>query len=133
MLRLGRAKEGEVIADALELRYPGRYPDLTALVSDIHFVLGDYAKAAELAQTAATQMSEERLRNPIDGSVRLTLIAAEAKLGHLPRAKSALADFTAAVPGVTTIAAMKGWVHPSADLAGFEPLFDAIRLAGVAD
>lgn len=133
LLRLGRAKEGEVIADALELRYPGRYPDLTALVSDIHFVLGDYAKAAELAQTAATQMSEERLRNPIDGSVRLTLIAAEAKLGHLPRAKSALADFTAAVPGVTTIAAMKGWVHPSADLAGFEPLFDAIRLAGVAD
>lgn len=73
------------------------------------------------------------LRDRVDGTVRLTLIASEARLGHAARAKAALADFTTTLPQVTTIAAMKKWVHPSADLADFEPLYDGLRLAGVSN
>jgi hypothetical protein len=78
-------------------------------------------------------MSEPQLRDRVDGTVRLTLIAAEARLGHSARAKAALADFTATLPDVTSITAMKKWVHPSADLADFEPLYDGLRLAGVSN
>jgi len=47
--------------------------------------------------------------------------------------KEALTDFKAAVPGVDTIPAIKKWMHPAADLAGYEPLYDGLRLAGVPD
>jgi len=63
----------------------------------------------------------------------LTLVAAEARQGHLPRAKAAMADFNAAVPDVRTISAIRRWMHPGADLAAYEPLFDGLRLAGVPD
>ena len=39
--------------------------------------------------------------------------------------------FNAAVPGVETISAMRKWMNSAADLAGYEPLFDGLRLAGV--
>lgn len=29
--------------------------------------------------------------------------------------------------------AIKKWMHPAADLAGYEPLFEGLRLAGVSD
>ena len=35
--------------------------------------------------------------------------------------------------GVTTIAAIRKWMHPGAELAGYEPLFEGLRLAGVPD
>jgi hypothetical protein len=54
-------------------------------------------------------------------------------MGRLSRAKVALADFNAAMPGITTIAAIRKWMHPGAELAGYEPLFDGLRLAGVPD
>ena len=38
-------------------------------------------------------MSETDLRDRVNGPVRLTLIAAEALLGHDARAKAALVDF----------------------------------------
>jgi hypothetical protein len=63
----------------------------------------------------------------------LTLVAAEARLGHLSRAKAALADFNAAAPGVQTVSAIKKWMHPGAELAGYEPLFEGLRLAGVPE
>jgi len=78
-------------------------------------------------------MSEEQLRSPVDGPVVLTLAAAEAQLGHNDRAKTALADFHAALPQVATIADIKKWIYPTADLYGYEPLFDGLRLAGVKD
>jgi hypothetical protein len=65
--------------------------------------------------------------------VRLTLAAAQAKLGDLPRAKAAIADFRASVPGVQTIDQTKKWIQPAADLSGYEPLYDGLRLAGVPD
>jgi class 3 adenylate cyclase len=45
----------------------------------------------------------------------------------------ALADFNAAVPGVRTVSAIKKWMHPGADLAGYEPLYEGLKLAGVPD
>jgi len=61
------------------------------------------------------------------------LVAAEARLGHLSRAKAALADFNAASPGVQTVSAIKKWMHPGAELAGYQPLFEGLRLAGVPE
>jgi hypothetical protein len=49
------------------------------------------------------------------------------------RAKAALEDFTTTLPIVTTITAMKKWVHPSADLADFEPVYDGLRMAGISN
>ena len=104
-----------------------------AFGSAVHYELGHYELAAQMAKKAITQMSREELGNPRSGAVGLTLVAAEARLGHLSRAKAALADFNAAVPGVRTISAIKKWMHPAADLAGYEPLFEGLRLAGVSD
>jgi tetratricopeptide (TPR) repeat protein len=133
LLKLGRPQEALAPIGMDVERYPTQWPDLLALAAAIHYALADYATAAQLAQMAATQMSERRLRSPIDGAVRLTLAAAEARLGHLPRAKAALADFRSSVAGVETIAAIKKWMHPSADLTGYEPFYEGLRLAGVSN
>lgn len=132
LLRLGRLKEAEAMADGLLSRYPTNWGAL-ALAGDVSFAQGDYARAAQLAQKAVAQMSEPDLRDRVSGSIRLTQIASEARLGHGDRAKAALADFTATLPGVNSIAAIKKWLHPSADLADSEPLYDGLRLAGVAN
>ena len=86
-----------------------------------------------MARKAITELDKDSLSNPRLGAVALTLVAAEARLGHLPRAKVALSDFNAAVPGVTTISAIRKWMHPGAELAGYEPLFDGLQQAGVPD
>jgi len=48
-------------------------------------------------------------------------------------AKSALADLEAATPGLTSVTAVRNWIHPQANLHGYEPLFDGPRLAGLPD
>jgi hypothetical protein len=63
----------------------------------------------------------------------LTLAASEAQLGDRERAQAALSDFALSVPNVKTIAAMKKWVWPTAALAGYEPLYDGLRKAGIPD
>ncbi len=103
------------------------------MAASIHYELAHYELSAQMAQKAVTQMKTEDLSNPRMGGIGLTLVAAEARMGHLSRAKAALADFNAAVPGVTTISAMKRWMHHAAELAGYEPLFDGLRLAGVSE
>jgi tetratricopeptide (TPR) repeat protein len=132
LLRLGRAKEALGITQGLMARYPTEWSSLGALAADSQYTLGDYAAAAQLAGNAIPRMSAEELRSPINGT-QLTLAAAEARLGRMDAAKAALADFNAVVPNVTTIAQMKQWLHPTADLYGFEPLFEGLRLAGVKD
>lgn len=52
---------------------------------------------------------------------------------HRDRAQAALADFDASVPNIKTISAMKKWVWPTAALAGYEPLYDGLRKAGVPE
>ncbi len=132
LLRLGRAKEALPITQGLMARYPTQWAELTALGADIQYALGDYAAAVQLGRNALPRMSAEALRSPVNGT-QLTLAAAEARLGQLDAARATLADFYAAVPKVTTITQMKQWLHPTADLYGFEPLFAGLRLAGVKD
>lgn len=130
LLKLGRAKEALSITQGLMARYPTSWAGLTALGADIQYALGDYAAAVQLGRNALPRMSAEDLRSPVYGS-QLTLAAAEARLGQVDAAKATLADFYAVVPQVTTIGQIKQWLHPTADLYGFEPLFEGLRLAGV--
>ncbi|HEY2780218.1 MAG TPA: TIR domain-containing protein [Steroidobacteraceae bacterium] len=130
LLRLGRLKEAEAIEDGLLARTPTDWTVQSSL-ADIYFAEADYARAAQFAQKAAAQMSEPDLRDRVSGLIRLTLIASEARLGHMERAKAAIGDFTTTLPDVKTITAIRKWVHPSADLADFEPLYEGLRLAGI--
>jgi len=133
LIRSGRAREAVPIADGLFARYPDSQPWNTALAADAHFAVGDYAGAAKLANNAIARLSDADLRDPIDGPVRLTLVAAEANLGHMDRAHAALTDFYAAVPHVDTVAAIRKWIYPTSNLYGFEPLFSGLKLAGVRE
>jgi len=133
LLRLGHPREAQPIADALAGEVPDKWPRLEVHAADIHYALADYAAAAQLARGAVARMSEVGLRNSVDGTIRLTLAASEAKLGHPDRAAAALADFQRSVPEARTRAAIRKWMNPLADLYGFEPLFDGLRLAGVPD
>jgi TolB-like protein len=131
-LKLGKPAEALNSLNLVRDRRDWWWPE-TALAASIYYTLGQDELAAELAQKAKTEMKREELSNPRLGAVGLTLVAAEARLGRLPRAKAAFADFNAAVPGVDTISAMRKWMHPAADLAGYEPLFEGLRIAGVGD
>ena len=128
LLKLGKPQEALTALNDILERRDWQWQEL-ALAAAIHYELDLYERAAQLAQKAKTQMKREELSNPRLGAVGLTLVAAEGRLGRVPRAKAALAEFNAAVPGVDTIGAMKKWMHPAADLAGYEPLFDGLRLA----
>ena len=131
LLRLGRPQEAQAaMGDLLERRDDA---DIYALAAAIDYALGRYDPAAQKAQRAVALMNPEELRNPSKGSAMLTLIAAEARLGRADRAKAARAKFAENAPGVDTIVAVKAWMHPAANLVGYEPLFDGLRQAGFRD
>jgi len=131
LLKLGRPQEAlAMVNEALNSDEEGLG---YAFGSAVHYELGHYDLAATLSKKALIQLSREELGNPRLGTVALTLVASEARLGNVARAQAALADFIAAVPGVRTVSAIKKWMHPTADLAGYEPLFAGLRLAGVSD
>jgi TolB-like protein len=132
LLHLRQLKDAQALAEGLLARNPSDWVNQST-VADIYFAQGDYARAAQLAQKAAAQMTETDLRDRVSGCIQLTRIASEAHLGHNDRAKIALGDFTATLPDVKTITAVKKWLHPSADLADFEPLYDGLRLAGIGN
>jgi tetratricopeptide (TPR) repeat protein len=132
LLHLGRIKEAQDIMNGLLPRYPASW-QASALAGDIAYAQGDYARAAQLSQQSVAQMNESDLRDRVDGSIRLTLLASQARLGLAAKAKATWTDFTTTLPEVTTIAAIKKWMHPSADLADFEPLYDGLRMAGIAN
>jgi tetratricopeptide (TPR) repeat protein len=132
LLRLGRPKEAKSFATtALEHR-PDSY-ERAALLAAIDFELGDYSEAERLAQQATTKMSKAVLSNPNAGTVRLTLIAAAARLHDETIKKSALADLADSVPALTSLGAIRKWMSPQAGLYGYEPLFDSLRLAGIPE
>lgn len=132
LLRLGQLKDAQALAEGLLARNPSDWVNQSTL-ADIYFAQSDYARAAQLAQKAIAQMSESELRDRVSGCIQLTRIASEARLGHGDRTKIALDDFTATLPNVKTISDIKKWLHPSADLADFEPLYDGLRLAGIGN
>lgn len=132
LLKLGRPKEAAPLATtALEHR-PDSY-ERTALLAAIDFKLGDYSEAEQLAQQSTTKMSKAVLTNPNAGSVRLTLIAAATRLHDETIKKSALADLTDSLPTLTSIGAIRKWMSPQANLYGYEPLLDGLRLAGIPE
>jgi hypothetical protein len=129
-LKLGRAREAlPAVNELLERGVEGVLP----LAAAIHYQLAHFEPAAQMAREAITNLDSDSLGNSRLGAVALTLAAAEARLGDLSRAKAALADFNAAVPDVRTVSAIRKWMHPGADLAGYEPLYEGLRLAGVPD
>jgi TolB-like protein/tetratricopeptide (TPR) repeat protein len=132
LLHLRQLKEAQVLAEGLLARNPSDWANQSTM-ADIYFAQGDYARAAPLAQKATAQMSGTDLRDRVSGCIQLTRIASEARLGHGDRAKVALDDFTTTLPNIKTIADIKKWLHPSADLADFEPLYEGLRLAGVGN
>jgi tetratricopeptide (TPR) repeat protein len=132
LLRLGQLKDAQGLAEGLLARNPSDWVNQST-VANIYFAQGDYARAAPLAQKATAQMSQTDLRDRVSGCIQLTRIASEARLGHGDRAKIALGDFTTTLPNVKTISGIKKWLHPSADLADFDPLYEALRLAGISN
>ena len=132
LLRLRQLKEAQELVEGLLARNPSDWVNQST-AADIYFAQGDYARAAQMAQKATAQMTQPDLRDRVSGAIQLTRIASEARLGHTERAKAALEDFTTTLPKVKTIADIKKWLHPSADLADFEPLFEGLRQAGIAD
>jgi len=130
LLHLARLKDAQAIGNGLLARDPNNW-EVSLLVADIAFAQGDYPVAADAAQKATALMSEPELRDRVSGQARLTVIAAQARLGRMDRAKAAFEDFTATLPDVRTITAIKKWLHPSADLADFEPMYAGLRMAGI--
>ena len=133
LLKLGRPQEALVALNAMLEVDRSIAVDIAGLAAAVQYTLGQYDAAARMARTAVTQLEREQSRNSRLGAVALTLAAAEARLGHMSQARATLADFNAAVPDARTVSAIKAWMHPAADLAGYEPLFEGLRLAGVAD
>jgi tetratricopeptide (TPR) repeat protein len=136
LLKLNRAPEAATIAGALLERNAeggNEDADLVSLNANIQFALGHYDKAATLAHRAEVSMSEEELRSPVSGTIRLTSVAANAKVGKQQTAAQELADLRQAVPQTQTIEDIRRWMRPNADLAQFEPLFAGLRVAGVPE
>ena len=133
LLHLGRPKDALPLAKAVADRYGEVWPDTLGSLAAVDYELADYAGAEQLAQRAATRLTAVQLRNPNVGAVQLTLIAAAGHLKDEAVAKAAISDLGAAVPGLDSIAAIRKWLYPHADLYGFEPLFEGLKLAGVHD
>ena len=130
LLKLGRPKEALAPARTIYNRHADRSNE--ALLAAIDYELGDYINAARLARQSAAEMSKAELSSSNEGTVRLTLIAAGAHLHDEAASKSAVADLANA-PGLTSITAVRKWMHPQADLFGYEPLLDGLRLAGLPE
>ena len=132
LLHMGRAKESRLLADQFVSRYPTSWYALQ-FSANVDYALANYTAAAQQAQKSIALMNEAELRDRVTGAIRLTMVAAEARLGHPDRAKAAFADFKTSLPNVTTIPAIQKWMHPSADLADFGPLYDGLRMAGIGN
>jgi tetratricopeptide (TPR) repeat protein len=133
LLHLGRPKDALALAKAVADRYGDEWPDTVASLAAVDYELADYADAEHLAQRATTRLTAVQLENPNVGAVQLTLIAAAGRLHDEAVARSAIGDLRASVPGLDSISAVRKWLYPHADLYGYEPLFEGLKLAGLGD
>jgi tetratricopeptide (TPR) repeat protein len=133
LIHLGRAKEAQPSIKVLEAHANHSRPEIYALMAAADYATEDYGAAVKHAQAATASMTEEDSKNAATGAVRLTLAAAQARMGNMEKARTSLEEFRAAVPEATTIGAIRQWLYPTADLYGFQPLFDGLRLAGLSD
>jgi tetratricopeptide (TPR) repeat protein len=133
LLHLGRPKEALALAKDVADRYGDKWPDTLGSLAAVDYELTDYADAEHLAQRATTRLTAVQLKNPNVGAVQLTLIASAGRLHDEALARSAIGDLRAAVPGLDSISAVRKWLYPHADLYGYEPLFEGLKLAGMRD
>lgn len=131
LFKLGRSKEALVLVENVMRQDPSG--NWEAFAAAVHYALGQNAEAADLARKAGAILSKAGLAHPEAGAVRLIQVAAEANLGHMQQARAAFADFAAAAPDARTISAIKKWMGPHADLAGYEPFYDGLRKAAVPE
>jgi tetratricopeptide (TPR) repeat protein len=133
LLHLGRPKEALALARDVADRYGEEWPETLGSLAAVDYELGDFAGAEQVAQRATTRLTAVQLRNPNVGSVQLTLIAAAGRLHDESVARVAIGDLANAVPALTSIGAIRKWLYPQADLYGYEPLFEGLKLAGLHD
>lgn len=131
LLRLGRLPEALSASQAYLVVGDGADPN--AMAAAVSFATHDDASASRLARKATSQLARDEAADPLAGAALLTLAAAEARAGHTDRAKAALKDFYAAVPGVRTIEEIKGWLLPPSPVPDDAAFFDALHLAGAAN
>lgn len=133
LLKLGRPRDALVLVDAAQRESNGNLRRQRALAAAIHFALGTDEQAVQLARSAGVDYGKSQIARPRIGGFLLTQAAAEARLGRIDRARDVLATFREAVPEATTLTAIRRWVDPRWELAGYQPLYDALRLAGVPE
>jgi tetratricopeptide (TPR) repeat protein len=132
LIHLGRATEALPLTKMLE-RKTEQQTWIPALIAAVEYAVGSYESAVSHARSATAAMTEAEFKNAAQGPVRLTLAAAEARLGHVEEARSTMTQFWASVPQARTASEIRHWMHPTADLYMYQPLFDGLRLAGVGD
>jgi tetratricopeptide (TPR) repeat protein len=132
LLALGRTRDAFDVAKLAQDRSPVD-PYVSALMANIKYALGNYADAEQLARRAIARRTHQDLINPNTGSIRLTLLAAAGQLHDQVTARAALADLQTDLPALNSLAAVRAWMSPLADLKGYEPLFEGLRLAGLRD
>jgi len=130
LLALGRPREALDAAKLAQDRRPDD-TDVSATLANIHYELGDYADAEQLARRSVARRAHEELSNPNSGSIRLTLLAAAGQLHDQATARAALTDLQTDLPELTSTAAVRAWMSPLAALKGYEPLYKGLRLAGL--
>jgi adenylate cyclase len=132
MLKLDRSAEGLALRE--RAMHEDRAADDRSLAAALHFKLGHYREAADYARKAIAEMSREAQAYPFGGGgIHLVRAAAEARAGRAAEAKRALEDFNAAVPKIRTISALRKWQDTRDNLAGYQPYYDALRMAGFPD
>jgi TolB-like protein len=132
LIHLGRATEALPLTKILE-RKTEQQTWVPALIAAVEYAVGNYESAVLHARSATAAMTDAEFKNATQGPVRLTLAAAEARLGHMEEARSTMAQFWASVPHARTASEIRHWMYPTADLYEFQPLLDGLRLAGVGD
>jgi tetratricopeptide (TPR) repeat protein len=131
LIHLGRANEASASLKELEEHNTRNSAETSALIAAVEYATGNYASALQHAQAATAVMTDDEFKDTTSGAVRLTLAASQARLGSLQQARATMEQFWGTVPEATTIAKIKRWMYPTADLYGFQPLFDGLELAGV--
>jgi adenylate cyclase len=135
LLKLGRAHDAlPVIRQALAASpFETNVARTRRIAACILFARAADAEASELARNAQLDYPDARLADPMIGGIVLVRAAAQARLGHADAATQALAAFRRSAPAVTSLRALRAWEDPRWELAGYEPLHDALRLAGLPD
>jgi tetratricopeptide (TPR) repeat protein len=131
LIHLGRTNEATASLKELEEHNSRNKADTSALIAAVEYATGNYASALQHAQAATAVMTDDEFKDTTSGEVRLTLAATQARLGSLEQARATMKQFWGDVPEATTIAKIQRWMYPTADLYGFQPLFDGLELAGV--